>query len=239
MWVFRYVGLLFEWAFTHWRKHQGIVGLVVSVLIGLGILTAAGVQKLGVYLACWLVVLVFVIAPARLWRDYELRATAKIRFIDHRDNRAIEPINGETIYLRVTVESTAPNTPLTGAQIVLAEMNPMPGEFMTLAVPLVPLHRVGVNAETNFTLRPRFPQTVDVAYASTEGEGVCHLFHNVATVPHDVPDGTYRVRLVATANETTPTEQMATLELRHDEEHVEQWVQYRLTAFSLTLDPSV
>lgn len=234
MWVVRYLRSLFEWSFGHWRKHTALVALAVSVLVGLGVLRG-GLPRLGVYFAVWLIVLIFVVAPARAWRDTDIRTTPRIRFIQHRDNHAVEPENADTIYLRVTVENTALDSPLTGVEIVLASSDPMPNEFMTLAVPLLPMHAAD---QTRFSLRPRFPQTVNVVSANTEGENTCYLWHNTQTVPHDFPDGTYRLKFVATANETSPAEQMATLELRHEAEYVDEWVRYTLVVFRLTLDPS-
>jgi hypothetical protein len=235
VWVFRYVGLLFEWAFTHWRKHQAIVGLVGSVLVGLGILAASGLPTLAIVLGCWLGVLLLIVAPARLWRQHDLQGITKIRFVEHPDNMAFDP-NAGIVYRRVTIENKLPDQPLTGAEVVLASITPMPAGFMTLSVPLTPMH---ASAATPFTLRPNHPQTVNLVSAYHEGADTCELWHSTAAVPHEVPDGVYRLKLVATANETTPAEQMATLIIQHvvDAIDANNAACYRISAFDLALEP--
>lgn len=81
-WIFRYLRELVTWAFARWSIHQAIVTLllIVAGLVGLSLFNTQP-KTIGYYLVAWLVVLILVVAPARLWHqlDERLRLTSQPR----------------------------------------------------------------------------------------------------------------------------------------------------------------
>ena len=210
MWIFKYARKLFVWAFSRWRAHQAIVGILVLVLGGIGVfrISASTPQNVAYYLLAWFAVLLLVIAPARLWHETAQLLDPSLEFIEHPDNAAMDPNYGAE-YARVTVHNKSARV-LNNVEVTLAELEPLPQEFMTLSVTLIPMH-AGQNGHLAFSLKPFAHRTVNVASLDLN-EKFVSLWHRVPSVPHPVPFGIYRVKLIASANETTPTEQWFTLE---------------------------
>ena len=97
---------------------------------------------------------------------------------------------------------------------MLAAIEPRPPEFMTLHVPLWPMH--ASSTESRFTLQPEMHRTVNLLSLdinSPEAD-ICHV---VDSVPRNLPLGTYRMKLIATANETPPTQQWLRVHLSRGE----------------------
>jgi len=221
LWLLRYLRELFVWAFRHWRMHQALLGLVI-VLAGLlgvarfSIITPARVSE---YLLCWLVFLTFVVAPARLWRANAQRLKHVLTFIEHPDDYSCD-VDSSVEYFRVTVKNPSP-APLTNVEVRLAEIEPRPDDFITLDVPLRPMYAPAGHAQ--FTLSPGAHRSINlISLYVNEPYGL--IPNAVTNAALKVPVGVYRVKIVASANETVPATQWATLTL----ERGKQWPQLQV-----------
>lgn len=203
MWIFRYVRELGIWAFTRWRVHQAVVGalLIVGGLVGVSRFSVQP-QAIGGYLLFWLVVLTFVIAPARLWHEQDQRLQPGVLFVDHEDDGAVDSNTGVQ-YARVTVKNRGASL-LTGVELVLASIEPRPADFMTLHVPLQPMH--APPQDSRFSLQPEMHRTVNL-FSLDINSPVADIWHVVDAVPRSLPLGEYRLLLIVSTNERPPIEQ--------------------------------
>lgn len=213
MWIFRYIRELGRWAFTRWRLHQAIVG-VLLILVGLVGLTRLDPQPrvIGGYLLVWLAFLTLVVAPARLWHTQGERLQPGVTFIDHEDDAAIDPDTGLQ-FVRVTVKNRSASL-LTGVEVVLASIEPRPSQFMTLHVPLQPMH--APPEQSSFPLQPETHRTVNLLSLDINAPHAC-IWHVVNAVPRTLPLGNYRIKLIVSTNETPPTEQWLRVEVSRGE----------------------
>lgn len=209
MWILRYIGELGAWAFARWRLHQAIVGvlLILGGLVGVSRFSTQP-QAIGVYLLAWLAVLTLVVAPARLWRQQDERLRPGVAFVDHEDDNAVDPNTGIQL-ARVTVKNRSASL-LTDVEIVLASIEPRPPEFMTLHVPLRPMH--APPGESRFPLQPEMHRTVNLFSLDVNAPYAC-IWHVVDAVPPTLPLGNYRIKLIVSTNETPPTEQWFQVEI--------------------------
>jgi hypothetical protein len=218
-------------------KHGGIAGFVAPLLTV--ILSVAGVSAvtqnraataasgIGVGLVAYFIGLMLLVTPRRMWRDAHKRTISRLAFVESPDNSAFDERNF-LFYERVTVQNLSATAPLTNVEVLLQDIAPRPADFMTVSVPLHPMHASNEDG-TLFHLTPLGQRTIDVAYFHGNQEGI-ELWHAVPTVPTRIPDGSYRLVLVARANETTPIVGVADLEVRHDDNR---------TSYSMKLTPII
>lgn len=199
-WVFRYLWEMLRWSFSRWRIHQAIVAIFAGVLFLVG--NFAGINWLNTapaiaaYLAVWLAILTFVIAPACLWHQQDERLRPAISFIDHEDNNAVD-VNLHQA--RVTIINPSA-VPLTDVKVLLVSINPRPPRIVTLNVPLRLMHQ---GDKTSCSLQPGMYRSFDLLWFY-EGRRNAIIRHSVETVRRELPEGGYRFKLIAYANETPP-----------------------------------
>ena len=204
--VLKYLRALGSWAFGRWRIHQAVVGALV---VAAGLLVTrfqAQPKTMGACLLAWLAVLMFIVAPARLWREQEQRLRPGVAFVDHEDDRAIDH-NAGILYRRVTVKNQSAVL-LTGVEVLVAAIEPRPDEVMTLHVPLQPMH--ASPEATRFPLQPGMHRSVNVLSMDLNAP-YADLWHVVDAVPRNIPLGRYRMKLVVSTDQTSPTEQWFTM----------------------------
>lgn len=212
MWIIRYARELGSWAFARWRVHQAVVG---ALLIGAGLFGITRIstqpEAIGAYLVGWLAFLTLIVAPARLWHQQELRLQAGVVFVDHSDDHAVDHDAG-VIYRRVTVKNRSAVL-LTGVEVLLAEIEPRPDDFMTLHVPLQPMH--ASPDVPRFTLQPAMHRSVNFFSMDLNTPGA-DIWHVVDAVPRLLPLGRYRAKLIVATDQTPPAEQWFKVEVRRE-----------------------
>jgi hypothetical protein len=211
-WVLRYLVELWNLAFSRLAPYQRFIGLIIIAA------TLVGATWLNIYLGLTLLGLLafffFFVGPARLWHQMDERLRPRMAFIEHENNN-VEDTEGLFRYARVTVKNCGADL-LTEVKVKLLSIDPLPHGFFTLEVPLSPMY---AHHESQFPLQPGAHQTVDLL-SSTITTGVpnflyasiCHEVVN-HTLRRELPLGTYRIKLRATANEALPTEQWFKVEL--------------------------
>lgn len=214
-WIALYLIELAKWSFTRLRIHQAIVALIVSLILFAGrFLGITGLSTLPQFIATWLVIwfviLMFIVAPAYTWRQQADKLRPLLAFVDWEDNKAVYPSGYQ--YARVTVKNCSARL-LTNVQVKLVCIDPRPPDFVTLNVPLSLMHASDYH-EAQCSLQPDMPQSFDLLYLNVMDfdKDATQDFHAVIThavnsVPRKLPFDTYRIKLVASANETVPTEQ--------------------------------
>ena len=209
MWVLRYLRELFGWAFTRYRVHQAIAGLVILVAGLIGVLSISPAPgTVGAYLLCWLAFLMFFVAPARLWHEHQEKLQPSLVFVDHKDNGAVDPNTGMQ-YARVTVKNTSAVL-LTDVEALLAEIEPHPEEFITLHVPLLPIHCK--TRECRFSLQPEMHRTVNLLSLDMNSQ-YADVWHVTDGLTSALPMGKYRMKLMVSTNQTPPIAQWFTVEI--------------------------
>jgi len=193
-------------------RHGGILGFiaplatVIASTIGVSALTASRVTTalggIGVGLLLYFVAVMLFVTPAMMWHDLHVRTQPKIAFIEHPDNTAFDRTNF-SLYERVTVKNLNATAALTDVEVVLTDIVPRPGDFMTVMVPLHPMHATA-NEGAKFNLPPLGHKTVDVLDA--DANRGFNLWHTIATVPKYVEDGEYVLKLSAYAKESAPAD---------------------------------
>jgi hypothetical protein len=208
MWVLQYVRELFVWAFGRWRLHQAAVALLLSVAAFFGLNRFAPSLNLGSVLLLWLVVLVLVVAPARLWRDQRSRLQPGLDFVEHGDDNVVDP-NSDTQYARLRVRNRSAVL-LTGVEVLFAEIEPRPQEFTTLNFPLIPLY--ATSADSRFSLQPYGDRAINVL-SMEMGAKLAQVWVAIEGAALTLPLGRYRAKLVVSANEVIPSEQWFDVEV--------------------------
>ncbi len=203
MWVFRYVRELGTWAFARWRVHQAVVG---ALLIAAGLFGVTRVstqpQVIGAYLLGWLAFLTLVVAPARLWHQQDERLQPAVAFVDHEDDHALDH-NAGIFYRRGTIKNRSAVL-LTGVEVLLVAIDPRPDGFMTLHVPLQPMH--APPESSRFMLQPGMHCSVNVLSMDLNSLAA-DIWHVVDAVPRQLPLGQYRMKFIVTTDQTPPMEQ--------------------------------
>jgi hypothetical protein len=202
VWIAQYIWALLRWSLGRWRVHQAVIALLATVG---GFLCknwfSTHLLNIPLYMIVWLLILILIVAPACLWRQQEQRLRPKIAFVDHEDNHAVHPEIG-LHHGRVTLRNCSAIL-LTGVEVKLAEIEPRPSSFITLHVPLWRMH---ARDESKFSLQPEMIQSVDLIYFYKDKHSA-YFCHTVETVPKELPRGVYRIKLIASANEASLTEQ--------------------------------
>jgi hypothetical protein len=182
------------------------------VIIALGLLGVTRLteqpQSIGYYLASWLAFLMLIIAPARLWHEQDKRLKPSVKFVEHEDDGAVD-VNTGTQYARLTVKNRSA-TLLTGVEVMLAGIDPRPADFMTLHVPLQPMH--AAPDTPRFTLQPEMHKTVNVLSLEIDSK-YAHIWHVVDAVPRQLPLGHYRIKMIVSTDQTPPKEQWFKVEI--------------------------
>ena len=210
MWILRYAREVAMWAFTRWRVHHAVIGVVIIALglFGVTRLTEQP-QTIGYYLASWLAFLMLIVAPARLWHEQDKRLKPGVEFVEHEDDGAVDANTGIQ-YARLTVKNRSA-TLLTGVEVMLAAIDPRPDDFMTLHVPLQPIH--AAPDTPRFTLQPEMHRTVNVLSLEMNSP-YADIWHVVDAVPRQLPLGHYRIKMIVSTDQTVPKEQWFNVEIR-------------------------
>jgi hypothetical protein len=209
MWILRYAREVATWAFARWRVHQAALGVLVILvgLIGVTRLTAQS-YTISVYLASWLAFLVLIVAPARLWNEQDKRLKPRVDFVEHEDDYAVD-VNSGTQYARLTVRNRSAIL-LTGVEVMLAAIDPRPDDFMTLHVPLLPMH--ASLGTPQFALQPEMQRSINVLSLDINSPYAA-VWHVVDAVPRQLPLGRYRIKLIVSTDQTPPKEQWFKVEI--------------------------
>ena len=148
---------------TNWLKFLAPLLIVILAVAGVSTqtqnLAVSPLAGIPTGIAAYLLLLMLFVTPTRIWRGVRESLEPKIEFIEHRDNSAFDSSNS-TGYARVSVRNTSSEKALTNCFVRLASLDPTPKGFMTLNVPLNPMHQA--SEDYTFTLTPRGERTVNV-----------------------------------------------------------------------------
>jgi hypothetical protein len=214
-WIRQYLRKLWGIAFVQFASWHRFLSIIIAVFAAfVAFLTLPGLYKL---LGVLVLVLIppgtvlfrfFFIAPAFLWREQNEKISEleelqhpRMTFIDHRDNYQF----WQNVHrARVTVKNESAAL-LTNVQVKLESIDPLPSHWCVTQLPLRTMH----TSVQRFSLQPLQHQSVDVV--SLPGRRAIGPFpwidHLVNGYPRELPWGSYKVKLVASADNSTPKEQ--------------------------------